>query len=225
MHLRAGVAPNGTRVLSTEWARAMLTPTFDLGMPQAPPIGLGWWLLSIARTTAAAHGGNSPGGLSSFAILPDYDAVIVSFATGPGNRQLNDRLHTTAIEQLPGRTVTPPFDLAPATPDPEVVGEYGSFQVRTVVDTDGDALLVTHKFEPYDDDHHATMEGFGVPSGAFPAVTYRRVAPGLYAPVGADPAALAGLYGRMSLLATLPATGDGRAGLHSELRYSPKLGD
>lgn len=225
MHLRAGLAGNGTRVLSAEWARAMLTPTFALGLPQAPPIGLGWWLLPIAETTVAAHGGNSPGGLSSFAILPDHDAVIVSFATGPGNRHLNDRLHIAAVEQLTGRKVTAPFEPAPVAPDPGVVGEYGAFQVRTAVDSDGESLLVTHRFEPYDDDHRATMAAFGVLSGALPTVPYSSVAPGLYAPAGADPASLAGLYGRMSLLATLPATDGRRAGLHTELRYTPRLGD
>jgi CubicO group peptidase (beta-lactamase class C family) len=53
MHLADGVAPNGERVLSAELARVMRSPTFDLGIPQAPPIGLGWWRASTRRSSAS----------------------------------------------------------------------------------------------------------------------------------------------------------------------------
>jgi len=77
-HLDGGVAPNGTRVLAAELAEAMRTETFDLGTPNAPPMGLGWWLVPIAGTTALWHGGGSPGGTSSLAVFPEHDLVVAS---------------------------------------------------------------------------------------------------------------------------------------------------
>src|SRR4029079_19119136 len=118
MHLHDGVAPNGTRILSAESAQAMRTVTFDLGIPQTPPMGLGWWLPPIAGTTAASHLGGSPGGISSFCILPERDAVVISVATGPGGLfgpggfSLHDVLHNAVIEELTGQKPTAPVDLS-----------------------------------------------------------------------------------------------------------------
>ncbi|MFI6294762.1 serine hydrolase domain-containing protein [Nonomuraea sp. NPDC050790] len=222
MHLNAGLAPNGTRVLEADSVKAMLTPTFDLGIPQAPPVGLGWWLEPIAGTTAAFHGGTSPGGNSAFTLLPEYDAVITSFGTGPANILLQDRLHLAVIEEVTGRTVTPPFGGAPDRPAPGIAGEYGSFQSRVVVEVEADALRLTSHFEPYDDDHRATYEACGVPAGAAPPVTYRGLAPGLYAPEGMEASVFSGVIGRGALLTPLPATAGRPAGLHSGLRFTPR---
>ncbi len=222
MHLNAGIAPDGTRMLEADSVKAMLTPTFDLGIPQAPPIGLGWWLEPVAGTTAAFHGGTSPGGNSAFTILPDYDTVITSFGTGPANVLLQDQLHIAVIEEVTGRTVTPPFGGPPERPAPGLAGEYGSFQSRVAVEVDGDALRVTNHFEPYDDDHRATFEACGVPAGAAPPVTYRSLAPGLYAPEGMEASVFSGVIGRGALLSVLPATGGRPAGLHSGLRFTPR---
>lgn len=222
MHLRDGVAPNGTHVLGGDLVKAMRSPTYDLGIPQAPPIGLGWWLTPIAGTTAGWHGGGSPGGASSFCIIPEYDATVVSFATGPGTAALNDLLHNAVVEELSGRSVTPPLDISSASAVQEdVAGEYGSFQLRTVVDVNDDDLVVTNHFEPYDDEHRQTLQRWGTPDAL--AITYTRVAPGQFFPAGMDPTSLSGFYGRMGLLANLPAGPGRRPGLQSGLRYTPKI--
>jgi CubicO group peptidase (beta-lactamase class C family) len=223
MHLADGVAPNGERVLSTELARAMRTPTFDLGIPQAPPIGLGWWLFPIAGLTVPWHGGGSPGGTSSFGIVPDHDAVIVSFASGnPGSTALHDLLHSAVLEELTGRTVTPVITADPAPPDADVAGEYESFQRLVVVERDGDDLLLTQHYV-YDDEHREKVEGY---AGRPPEPERRRlrsIAPGQFAPVGADSSAFAGFYGRMGLVTALPPEGTRRRGLHTGFRYAPKV--
>ncbi|MDQ7904630.1 serine hydrolase [Phytohabitans sp. ZYX-F-186] len=223
MHLAGGVAPNKNRVLSEVLTATMQEPTYDLGIPQAPPMGLGWWMFPIAGTTAPWHGGGSPGATSSFCILPEYDAAIVSFASGPGGTVLNDLLHSAVIEDISGRKVRPPLEIDPRSADPSFAGEYASFQKRMVVDKDGDALRVATRFELYDDEHREMLLGY-TGSADLPPVTYTSVAPGQYAPEGATPELLSGFYGRLGLLATLPAAPGRRAGPHSGFRYIPKVG-
>jgi len=227
MHLRGGVAGNGMRVLSAELITAMQTPTYDLGIPQAPPIGLGWWLFPVAGTIAPWHSGGSPGGSSSFCILPDFDATIVSFATGPGGPSLHDRLHRAVIEEISGRQVEPPFGISP-TPriDKSVTGEYASFQKQINIDMKDDDLVVTTSFDPFDEDHRRMWEGFVGGAEAVRAVTtYTKVAPGQYARVdAADSTSLSMFHGRIGLLADLPAAPGRRTGLHSALRYIPRVG-
>jgi CubicO group peptidase (beta-lactamase class C family) len=224
MHLNGGVAADGRCVLSEELVTMMRTPTYDLGIPQAPPIGLGWWLFPIAGTTAAWHGGGSPGGTSSFSILPEYGATIVSFATGPGSAALNDQLHAAAVEELTGRPATPPLERAPAPVESDVAGEYASFQRRLVVEVEGDELIATEQFVPYDEDHQQKHDEYRGSREATSRVTYESVAPGQFARRGTEPGSLAGFYGRMGLLAALPAAPGRRPGLHQGFRYIPKIG-
>jgi CubicO group peptidase (beta-lactamase class C family) len=221
-HLRGGVASSGQQILSGELVNAMRSPTYDLGIPQAPPIGLGWWLVPIAGATAAWHGGGSPGGASSFCILPEFEAAIVSFATGPGSGALNDLLHIAAVEELTGQTATPPLEISPTAVDEGLAGEYAAFQKRLVVEAKGDGLVVTDHFEPYDSEHEEVFEAIWRfrPGGP---VAYANVAPSQFAKVGTDTASLSGFYGRMGLLATLAAGPVRRAGLHTALRYTPKV--
>jgi CubicO group peptidase (beta-lactamase class C family) len=225
MHLRGGLVAGGERVLSTDMVNAMRSPTYDLGIPQAPPIGLGWWLIPVAGTTVAYHGGSSPGGQSSFSILPEYDTVIMSFATGPGAAHLNDLLHTAVVEELTGQQAVAPLEEAPVPAiEQDLAGEYASFQDRLTVAVQGDTLVVTTGFEPYDEEHREVYEAIWK-YHARPPVTYRGVAPGQFVEAGTDLQALAGLGGRMSLLASLPPAQGRGAGLHAGLRFTPKVGE
>ncbi|SEP40808.1 serine hydrolase domain-containing protein [Amycolatopsis saalfeldensis] len=223
MHLAGGLAPDGRRVLSEELVVRMRTESVDLGLPQTPPMGLGWWLDPIAGTTAAWHGGGSPGGTSSFCIVPEHDAVIVTFVSGP-NSLLNDTLHTSVIEHLTARPATPPFTPAPASAGPEMAGEYAAFHrsMRTSVH-DGD-LLVRTTIPPYtaDPDLDPILAEYGVPSSS--TATYTAVAPGLFLPDGMDPRDTNGFYGRIRLLADLPAAPGRPRGIHTGLRFIPKVG-
>jgi CubicO group peptidase (beta-lactamase class C family) len=221
MHLRGGVAPNGTRVLAEELVNAMRTTNFDLGIPQAPPVGLGWWKQPIAGTTVYQHGGGSPGGNSNFAIIPEHDAVIISFATGPGMSALNSALHYAVIEELTGRPVEPAPAFEPQPIDPSIAGTYRAFQDRVTVEVRGDELIMTHHFEPYDDELREFFSQMWS-AAAFPPVTYRSIGPGQFARAGTEPANYTG-YARSGLLARLPATANRRAGLHTGVSYTPKV--
>ena len=220
MHLAGGLAPGGRRVLSEQLVAAMRTPTVDLGLPQTPPMGLGWWLEPIAGTTVAWHGGGSPGGSSSFCIVPEHDAVIVTFVSGP-NVLLNDMLHTSVIEHLTGRPAAVPFTPAPTPADPDMAGDYAAFHLsRTISLLDGD-LLVRTTIPPYEEEMDRILAAYGVP-GSWED-TYSAVAPGLYMIKGTDPGTTTGFYGRMGLLADLPAAPGRPRGIQAGLRFVPKV--
>ncbi|MFG1905667.1 serine hydrolase domain-containing protein [Kribbella sp. NPDC048928] len=220
MHLAGGLAPTGRRVLSDELAAAMLTPTFDLGLPSAPPIGLGWWLDPLAGTTAAWHGGGSPGGASSFCIVPEHDAVVVTFVSGP-NVLLNDTLHTTVIEYLTGHQVDVPFAGVPADTDPAIAGEYAAFHVDKSISVLDGNLLVRTAVPFYDEELESVLDAYGMPRAS--SVTYVPVAPGLFRPEGADPRTTTGFYGRLGLLADLPSVPGRPRGIHTGLRFVPRI--
>jgi hypothetical protein len=201
----------------------MAATNFDLGLPQAPPVGLGWWKCPIAETTALHHAGGSPGGTSSFCIIPDHDAVIISFATGPGKSALNDALHNAVIEELTGQSVLLPLVTEPQPIADDLAGEYRSFQLRTDVEAGGDELVVTNTYEPCDQEHADFFEDlFSVTR--FPPVAYASIGAGLFAKAGLELKDYSGLIGRTSLLAALPAAANRRMGLHTGLRYTPKVG-
>jgi CubicO group peptidase (beta-lactamase class C family) len=223
MHLKGGMAPNGVRVLADELVQAMRTTNFDLGIPETPPVCLGWWAFPIAGTTAYHHAGGSPGGTSSFCIIPEFDATIISFATGPGTLGLNDALHNAVIEELTGRSVALPFE-SERQPIPEsVAGEYRSFQLRATVEVEGDELLLSNGYEPYDEAHAEFFKDMFTVA-RFPPVKFRSVAPGHFVTVGLEPEDCSGFLGRgWTRLAILPATANRRMGLHKGLRYTPKV--
>ncbi|MBN6038525.1 serine hydrolase [Amycolatopsis sp. 195334CR] len=222
-HLAGGLAPDGRRVLSEQLVAEMQAKGVDLGLPQTPPMGLGWWLAPIAGTTAAWHGGGSPGGTSSFCIVPEHNAVVVSFVSGP-NTLLNDTLHTTVIEHLTGRQATPPFTPASASADPEMAGEYAAFHRSVRTSCHDGELIVRTTTPPYtaDEDLDRILAAYGSPSSS--TDTYTAVAPGLFLPKGVGSRHTTGFYGRTSLLADLPAAPGRPRGLHTGLRFIPRVG-
>ena len=216
--------------LSAESAQAMRTVTFDLGIPQTPPMGLGWWLPPIAGTTAASHLGGSPGGISSFCILPEHDAVVISFATGPGGLfgpggfSLHDVLHNAVIEELTGQKPTAPVDLsAEHVPAEDFAGEYVSFEKRLVIEADDDDLRATDHYVAYNDDQRETHDVYAGSATEAQPTPCTRVGPNAFAIAGTEPEALAGLVGRLGLLSRLSEGPGRRAGVHHWLRYTPKV--
>ncbi len=220
MHLDDGVAPNGHRVLSAESARLMREPCYDLGVQSAPPVGLAWWLLPMGGTTAVVHAGGSPGATSSLYLFPEHDTVSTSFATGPDSQLLNDLVHSAVAEELthsPAPQV-PAGPVAPATYQ-AASGEYRSFQRRVVVEPRGDRLEVSGYFEPYDETHRQQHERHTGSRSTSDTVLYREIAPELLTPDTRGSA----FFGRIQLLALVHDAPGRRRGLHTGLRYLPKV--
>lgn len=203
-HLADGVAPNGTRVLSAELCRAMRTPTFDLKTPNAPPIGLGWFLPPIGGTTGWWHGGGSPGGTAGLTVFPEYDLVIASFGTGPGSSPMHDQLVSTVLQEHLGLTVAPPFTEAPTTlPMSHYTGDYQSFESRAEVRVGkgADELDVTSHYLPASEEQEQVLRDYsGAVGDATPKVTYAAMHDNLFAPAALPRAFFSGIWGRMALL-------------------------
>lgn len=224
-HLRGGVSPTGDRVLSANLVTAMQTPELDMGVPATPPVGLGWWLAPIAGTIAPSHGGGSPGGNHWFCILPEHDAVIVSFATGPGAGAVNDALHATALRHVTGNDVGLPFVPGPAEVDPDgLVGTYSAFQHKAVIERgEGDTIVVHRRDIEWDDEHRELFtRQWGPTDTAFPPLVLKPVGNRLYAPAAAPQESLGGLGGRFNLHAFLPSTDDRPAGFYFAMLFHPK---
>jgi hypothetical protein len=110
--------------------------------------------------------------------------------------------------------------------DESIAGEYASFESRIILEPKGDNLVVTRRYEPFDEDHRRTIVDYiGGEEYLNNSATYIGVAPGQYSPEGAaDAASLSGFLGRMRLMADLPAAPGRRPGLRSAFRYTPKIG-
>jgi CubicO group peptidase (beta-lactamase class C family) len=223
-HLRAGVSPTGERVLSAELVQAMQTPTIDMHTPATPPMGLGWWLAPIAGTVVPSHGGGSPGGNHWFCIVPEHDAVIVSFATGPGAGAVNDALHATVLRHLTGNDVGLPFEPGPSEVDPdELVGTYTAYQHKAVVERgEGDTLVVSRRDIDWDDEHRELFRRqWGAVETAFPPLVLKPVGRRLYAPAALPLEALGGLGGRFNLHSFLPPADGHDAGFYFAMLFHP----
>ena len=203
-HLADGVAPNGKRLLSAELCRAMRTPTFDLKTPNAPPVGLGWFLPPIGGTTAWWHGGGSPGGTSGLTVFPEYDLVIASFGTGPGSSPMHDQLVTTVLREHLGLTVQPSYSEAATTlPMSYYAGDYEAFESRLEVRAGNGAgeLEVTSRFLPSSEEQERVLKLYAGPAGeAAPTLAYSAIHDNLFAPSGLPAEYFSGVWGRMALL-------------------------
>lgn len=107
MHLRGGMAQEGTRVLSEASANAMQTPqyTFD---PAADPAhwGLGWMLFDWGGERGFGHDGGTIGQSSFLRILPSKNAAVALLTNGGMTGLLYRDLFSMIFQRLAG--IAPP---------------------------------------------------------------------------------------------------------------------
>jgi CubicO group peptidase (beta-lactamase class C family) len=223
-HLDGGVAPNGTRVLAAELVEAMRAQTFDLGTPNAPPMGLGWWLAPIGGTSALWHGGGSPGGTSSLAVFPEHDLVVASFGNGKGSPLVHDAVVQTVLEDHLGLQVGLPFEPAEATIGMErYAGTYSSFQFRLHIDPSDDGLTLQPEFVPFDEEHERFLSGYEGGQAAPPKAELVPVRDNLFVLKDAPLEMYSGMWGRMGLMSFHGDDGEGRpAFAHMRFRNMPR---
>jgi CubicO group peptidase (beta-lactamase class C family) len=199
-HLARGLAPSGKRVLSTESATRMQTPTIDMGTPNVSPLGLGWPLVPFGKVTALALSGASPGGVAVLVVVPEHDFVFCAFGNQPRALALHDQLLLWLLRQHLNVEV-PDFvpDLAPLDDLGCYVGTYRSNQLRVDVRVVDDQLEESMTYEPLDEVNERTFSGFS--GGALPQQSRRFVPVGknLFAPAGMPLQAFSG-YSRQLLV-------------------------
>lgn len=146
MHLAGGVAPDGTRILSADSARAMTEQQVELPDPTfTDSWGLGWMRFDWSGHRVIGHDGGTIGQAAFLRLSPERDFAMSLLTNGGDASGLYDELYAEAFEELAGITKPAPFappaepvsiDLAP------YVGQYSRSGVDLdVVEQDGGLVL------------------------------------------------------------------------------------
>ncbi|MEV6302598.1 serine hydrolase domain-containing protein [Actinoplanes sp. NPDC051861] len=183
----AGATPIGTVTDLLAFGRLHLDPSapvalmrsvkYDLGTPNASPVGLGWLVRTLNGRTVLTMSGASPGGVAVLAVMPDDDLVLAAYGNDPRALELHDEL----LHELAGGVATPSYERTPADLRP-YAGTYRSNQLRVEVRVDGDALEERVFYEPADASQERIFTGFVGGSFSSPPTRYVPVGKDLFAP-------------------------------------------
>lgn len=147
MHLRGGVGPDGSAVLSPASARAMQetqVPLPSLGSGDGR-MGLGWIIDTWGGKKVIGHTGGTIGQLSFLQCVPDESLALVLLTNSMTGGLLWRDLARWLFEELAGLSVpTPP---KAADPPPKLnldsyAGNYERYGVRQTITVDGNTLLL-----------------------------------------------------------------------------------
>jgi CubicO group peptidase (beta-lactamase class C family) len=213
-HLANGVSPLGKRVLARELTASMQSVWHDMKSPNLPPIGLGWLIMPIGKTTLFSMSGASPGGVAVLVVVPKHDLVFAAFGNDPQAMALHDQILFWILREhinveIPDliADTTPVSDLTPYE------GTYRSNQLRVDVRVVDGQLEEKMTYEPLDD---AQKEIFTKFAGGSSPIPPRRLVPirkDLFAPAGMPLQAFNG-YSRL-LLVSYHGVSNGRANYRS----------
>ncbi len=200
LHLADGVSPSGKRVLSRESTARMKSVAHDMGTPNVPPIGLGWPLMPVGKTTVLAHSGASPGGVALLVVVPEHDLAFAAFGNDPRAMMLHDQILLSLLREHlnvegPDFVADPTLvtDLAP------YVGTYRSNQLRVNVRLVDGQLEETVTYEPQDEVQERIMTEFAGGTWPFHPRRFVPVGNNLFAPTGMPVQTFSG-YGRQFLV-------------------------
>jgi CubicO group peptidase (beta-lactamase class C family) len=171
LHLRGGLAADGTRVLSEASVREMQRPHAECPEPEllGDHWGLGWFLRTRGGPTVIGHDGNTHGITSCLRIIPERNAAWGLLMNLSGQNWAGMDVAHAGLDEWLG-TTTPgqpePSGLALSTTNP-YVGAYDSAGSRLVV-SDRDGTLA-FAIEP-----HQAPEGTPAMEGALFPITDTR---------------------------------------------------
>lgn len=144
MHMRGGVAPNGTRVISEASARAMATRTIDHPSGPASGYGLGWGHSTAGGQVTLSHGGGSNGGRALLVVVPGADFAFATFVNSNAADAFATELHAWLVRDY--HPTPPPEPPAPAAPGPidraPFAGVYRRMTSKVTIREEGEALAV-----------------------------------------------------------------------------------
>lgn len=145
MHIRGGLAENGTRILSEASARAMATRTIDNPSGPASGIGLGWGHSTPGGRTMLAHGGGSNGGRAQLAVIPDAGFAYASFVNSSVSDAFQSELQRRIMATFAAGTTPEVMGTRPvsATIDRSAfVGTYRRATTRATIREEGNKLVL-----------------------------------------------------------------------------------
>ncbi len=184
-HLAGGVSPSGKRVLSRESTARMQSVSHDMGTPNVPPLGLGWVLMPVGKTTVLSLSGASAGGVAVLVVVPEHDFALAAFGNDPRAMALHDQMMLWLLREYLNVEVP---DLIPDTTSindlTPYAGTYRSNQLRVDVSVVDGQLEEQMTYEPLDEAQKQIFTKF---SGGLSAMLPRRFVPireGLFAPAG-----------------------------------------
>jgi CubicO group peptidase (beta-lactamase class C family) len=184
-HLAKGVSPSGKRVLSRESTARMQSVAHDMGTPNVSPLGLGWPLIPLGKTTVLAISGASPGGVAVLVVVPDHDLAFAAFGNDPRAMALHDQILLWLLGQhlhveVPDLVAdtTPVSDLTP------YAGTYRSNQLRVDVSVVDGQLEEKVTYEPLDAVQERIFTRFSGGSFPFPTRRFVPIRQDLFAPAG-----------------------------------------
>ena len=148
LHLNAGLAPDGTRVLSEASVAAMAAHEADL--PDKYVLGdswgLGWIRFGWDGQRLIGHDGNTLGQAAFLRLLPEQGLAVALLTNGGYTRDLYEDLYREIFAELAG--IAMPGTLTPPEQPVEVdvmpyVGTYARESVRMEVLAEGPTLRTT----------------------------------------------------------------------------------
>lgn len=145
MHLRGGLAADGTRVLSEASARAMRE--VQLPIPNTSPVqgqGLGWRITEMSGGLVVHHDGNTIGQSAFLRLVPSANAAVCVLTNTDVAALIFHELGGRLLQEVAGVTL-PPLDLPPSSPvevEPQrYVGRYEARVASYEVGADADGTL------------------------------------------------------------------------------------
>ncbi|GAB3404786.1 serine hydrolase domain-containing protein [Flindersiella endophytica] len=145
MHLRGGVTPDGTRILSETSVRTMREPQVELPRVRfrSGHQGLGWKLSDWPGGPVPGHGGGGPGQESNLQTAPAHQVAIAGLSHGGSAHALFLRLFDEIFGELTDVRVPmppgPPPEPAPLPAPERYTGRYealrGWFEIETCEDS------------------------------------------------------------------------------------------
>lgn len=129
LHLARGVAPDGTRLLSEQSARAMLERQVEVPDPWTlgSHWGLGWILMEWGGAQVYGHDGATLGQGGFLRIAPDSELSVSLLCNGGRMRELFQDLYTEIFVEVAGIEMPPapePTSDAPSYDVADYVGRY-----------------------------------------------------------------------------------------------------
>jgi CubicO group peptidase (beta-lactamase class C family) len=134
MHLRGGVAADGTRVLAESSTAAMAAHQADL--PDRYSLGdswgLGWIRFGWGDRRLIGHDGNTIGQAAFLRLLPDEGLAVTLLTNGGNSRDLYEDLYREIFAELAG--VSMPHPLAPPQPPvtADITAHLGRYERASV---------------------------------------------------------------------------------------------